>query len=274
MSADVQEMRIFGILEQIEEAVEDSPKPKIGGGNRRVVDADEIYDLLGDLKVTIPEDIRRANSVIAETRNITDNADEYARETVQKAEAEAARIVSEAQANAEQISVQAKAEYERLISQDEVYQEAQRRAQLLAAKAEYNANCVYENAKVYADEVLVDIERFIAEYDQLIKANRRDLGARAQQPVQQAQYQQPAAQQAQYQQPAQPIQYQQQPEEQQAQPAQPKQQRHERKAVVEDIYDDEDDFDDDDDDDRGSFLGLFKRKKKAVDDDDFMDDSF
>ncbi|MEG1893022.1 MAG: hypothetical protein RR232_00755 [Clostridia bacterium] len=245
-------MKIFGILEQIEETVEDSPKPKLGGGNRRVVDADEIFDLLGDLKVTIPEDIRRANSVIVEAKNITSNADDYARDTVQKAQADAEKIIADADERAEQIMIKTKEECERLISEEEIYKEAQRRAQLLAAKAEYNANCVYEDAKVYADEVLVDLERFIAEYDQMIKVNRRDLGARAQQSAQPVVKPSPTTDiNSGY-----------------AERRRPPVKRVE--PTQEDVYEEER-FDEDD---RGSFLGLFKRRKKAVDNDDFIDEEF
>ena len=54
MSNDVQNMQIFTIIGQLEELVETSPRPKIGGGgNKRVISADELMDLLGDLKVTI-----------------------------------------------------------------------------------------------------------------------------------------------------------------------------------------------------------------------------
>lgn len=266
MSTNGQEMQIFSILEQIEETVEESPKPKIGGGNKRVINADDIFDLLGDLKVTIPEDIRRANSVLVEADNITNNADEYARDMVDKAKGEAEGIVANAEKQAEDIIEQARAEYERMVSEEEVFKEAQRRAQLLAAKAEYNANTIYDNAKVYADEVLVDLQRFLAEYEQMIESNRRDLGARAQQPQPQIQ---PAA-------PAQPAAAPVRSARPAAQPAQePKRPVKNMQPALDedDDFEDEDDIDEEDDD-RGSFLGLFKRRKKVVDDDDFLDEDF
>lgn len=86
-----QTMQIFSIISQIEQVVENSPRPKLGGNTKRVVDVDEIYDLLGDLKVTIPEDIRRANSVLIDADNVVAHAEEHAGELV--AEAQGARGV-------------------------------------------------------------------------------------------------------------------------------------------------------------------------------------
>lgn len=69
MSNNAQNMQIFTIIGQLEDLIETSPRPKIGGGaNKRLVSADEMMDLIGDLKVTIPEDIRRANSVIIDSQ--------------------------------------------------------------------------------------------------------------------------------------------------------------------------------------------------------------
>ena len=82
MSNNIQNMQIFTIIGQIEDMVENSPRPKIGGANKRVIDVEEMMDLLGDLKVTIPEDIRRANSVIVDAQSMIDNADEHARDVI------------------------------------------------------------------------------------------------------------------------------------------------------------------------------------------------
>ena len=161
MSNNIQNMQIFTIIGQIEDMVENSPRPKIGGANKRVIDVEEMMDLLGDLKVTIPEDIRRANSVIVDAQSMIDNADEHARDVVSQAETDGEKIVADAKQKAADIIEKARSEYERLVSEDEIYQEAQRRAKLLAQKAEANAGLVFENAKCYADDVLKDLENFL-----------------------------------------------------------------------------------------------------------------
>ncbi len=252
MSNNVQNMQIFSIIGQLEELIDSSPRPKIGGGgNKRVVSADEVLDLLGDLKVTIPEDIRRANSVIIESQTMIDNAEEHARDVVAKAQMDAEAILSKAGANAQSINEKAQAEYERLISEDEIYQEAQRRAKLLAMKAEANAAMVFESAKKYSDDVLRDLENFLDEYRQLVAINRKDLGARVDGPQQQAQPVQQAAPQPRPAPSANPVQ------KLRAQPAAP---------VPENEFDYDYDDEGEEEEESGSiFSRLFGRKKKAED---------
>lgn len=263
MSISAQNMQIFTIIGQIEDLVENSPKPKIGGGggNKRVIDAEELMDLLGDLKVTIPEDIRRANAVIVDSQSMVDNAEEHSKELVASAQQEAESIVNKANANAESINSKAQAEYERLISEDEIYQEAQRRAKLLAMKAEANAAMVFDNAKNYADDVLHDLESFLGEYKQLVAVNRKDLDART---AQQPETQQEAMPAAQAQQAA--------PAAQQPVAPAPRAKQHAQAAPAPAA--DGDDFDDDfdDEEEHGSIFSRLFGKKKKVEDMDFDDD--
>lgn len=298
MSNNMQNLKIYDIIDQLEDLIENSPKPKLSGSaTKRTVDVEEVFDLLGDLKTTIPEDIRRANSLMIEAQNTIDSANDTAQETIDAANTKADAIVAEAQNKANLVLEKAREEYERLIAEDEIYQEAQKRAQLLAAKAEYNANEVFENAKTYADDILADLERFLDEYKNLVNVNRRDLGARARvatpvQPIQQftqpskpamsaddvmaSVQQQTAASAAAAAQPARkPVFPQPKPE---PRNSVSESNRGRRKAAepVDNIDDEDDDdyYDDDEeeDDKKGGFLfGLFK-KHKNFDDDDFDDE--
>ena len=80
--SSAQTMKIYSIISRIEQVLNDSPKYKLSGGNRKIVEVGELFDLLGDLKVTIPEDIRRASGIIAEEGNILGDANEQAEEIV------------------------------------------------------------------------------------------------------------------------------------------------------------------------------------------------
>ncbi len=321
-----QNLRIYSIIEQLEDAIENSPRPKIGNSaGKRIIEIEEMQDLLGDLKVVIPEDIRRANSVLLQAENMINDAAEHARDLVEKAQQEADNMMAASNEKSEQILAQAKIEYERLVSEDEIYQEAQRRAKLLAKKAEYSASVLFENAKVYADEVMADLDRFLGEYRQQIAANRNELDIKnngvafhaepetypvqnavqppvtpiaqqampqppmqqapamqppvQQQPVGQAPMQQPPVQQAQrtpanapapapvfIQQPSAPV-----PPRDNAQNVKAKGRKGRELPEEADPYlEDEDDFEDAPK--KSLFAGLFKGKRKAVDDDDFDDD--
>lgn len=176
-------------ISELEEIIDSSPAPRFGGNSdRRIVDIEEIYNLLGDLKVTIPEDARKAESIISDAKNITAKAENYASELVNNAQARADGLISEAEsrrdaiittaeANAGSIIAEAEAKREEILDEHDITVEAQRRADLLLRKAEYNAKNVYENAKSYADEVLASLMQFLDDYYSVVESNRKDLGA-------------------------------------------------------------------------------------------------
>ena len=239
-----QTMQIFSIISQIEQIVENSPSPKLGGNTKRVVDVDEIYDLLGDLKVTIPEDIRRANSVLIDADNVVAHAEEHAGELVAEAQAHAESLVAQAEEQAAAIAEEAERQFEQRLSESEIIAEAERRAAALANMAETNATIVYEGAKQYADDILADLQRFLVQYQNLVAANRAELGV---QPKEEPQ--------------AQPV----------AEEAAPAEHGHflRRKAAAHAPAEDEE-FEDEEFEPRKSILGgLFKKFRK---DDEFEED--
>lgn len=179
-----QSLRIFTIISQVEQALESAPRPKLGGGGRRMVDVDEIFDLLGDLKVTIPEDIRRANSVLIEADTLLEHANQEAVDIVEQAQKEAEDMHRQSVAGAEQMRLMAEEEFEARVAEDKVLLEVQRRAEILQQHAERNAQVVYNGAKQYADDILQDVQRFLYNYQQMVAQNRAELGVSAgQQPV-------------------------------------------------------------------------------------------
>ncbi|MDL2258250.1 hypothetical protein LJC42_03700 [Eubacteriales bacterium OttesenSCG-928-K08] len=190
-------LRIFTIITQIEQYLDEAPKPKLGTGDRRLVDSGVLFDLLGDLKVTVPEDIRRANSILIEADELMDRANQDAIDMVEQAQREVDELHQQAQAHMEQMRFAAEREFEERVAQDKVQLEVARRCELLQQRAEHNANMVYNGAKEYADAILQDIQRYLMEYHQMVRKNRDELGVATSQPVaapQQAIYQQPLSQ--------------------------------------------------------------------------------
>ena len=174
--SSAQTMKIFSIINRIKQELEESPRSKFGGTNKRVVEVDRLLDLLEDLKVVIPEDIRRATGIISEAENTLADAKETSAEIVEQANQEADTILGQAQAQADSIRSNAQAEFENRVGESEVYKEAFTRASGIAAEAEENATAIYNGARKYADEILVDLQRYLSEYHQMIDNNRKELG--------------------------------------------------------------------------------------------------
>ena len=96
--SSAQTMKIYSIISRIEQELEESPRTKFAGAtNKRIVEIDRLFDLLSDLKVTIPEDIRRATGILAEANNTIRDARENAKDMVEQAQQEADQIMGQAQ---------------------------------------------------------------------------------------------------------------------------------------------------------------------------------
>ena len=194
-------VRIYDVIERLEDILEGSPRPKgIGNNDKRVVDMSLFEDLLGDIKVLIPDDVRHANNILLESDRIIDGARQQsediiasaqeradamleeaqsrAHEMITSARKQSKQLVEDAQTTSNEMRMAAQKEYEQKVSEHSIITEAQRRADLLKLKAEHSAETVFINAKVYADGILADVERFLDGYRNSIEENRAELGVK------------------------------------------------------------------------------------------------
>ncbi len=154
---DKQPLKIASLIAQLEELIEASPKAKFGGG-KRMVDADAMLDLLGDMKVTIPEDIRRAQGMLLDE----------------------AAIITLARDEAESIRSNAEREFEARVSEHAILAEVQNRANAMLTRAEESARQIVQGSRQYADNILVDIQRYLHDYFKIVDQNRQELAAQYQ----------------------------------------------------------------------------------------------
>ncbi|MEZ5125696.1 MAG: ATPase [Thermoleophilia bacterium] len=107
-------------------------------------DREEIYDILDQMRSTIPEEIKQARWIVKERQ-----------EMLTEAKQEAERLLSEAQERAD-----------RLASETEIVRLAERNAQQIMEDARERERATRLGAEDYADEVLgnleVNLEKFIA----------------------------------------------------------------------------------------------------------------
>lgn len=293
---------IEGRIDELIELIDNSQIPRFGSADRRIVNADEIAGILVEIKSCLPENVRKANDVLARANKIMLEADEYsnatkadadriAQDTVEKARIDAEQMetdantyydnkvaegdtylenktreaddyyesrvaegddylkqkteqgnsyyedcVARAKDTARDIIEEANATRERLVSESEVTLEAQKRAEELRRKTVLRSNQVYSNAKLSADSVLAELMDYLERYYSAIEADRKALDAR------------PAA----------------------TTGAQP---RTQSAPAQNEAADGAGDVDEDDDASGWNIFGnLFKRKKKASQEDDFEDD--
>ncbi len=108
------------------------------------VDKEEIYDLLDQMRATIPEEIKQARWIVKERQE----------------------MLAEAKREAERIVKEARDRQDRLVSDEEVTKEAERVAEDLIDDAHAREREIRLGAEDYADEILgtleVNLSKFIA----------------------------------------------------------------------------------------------------------------
>ena len=139
-----------------------------------MLNEDELIGILDELKKAIPQEIKTANDVLEEQKNIVSNAYADADRIVQQAKEEAARLINVAQAEAE-----AKLQQEEIVKQanavaEEIKAEVAQYEQDTKAAAETYAEQVKRDADAYAltvkSECLDYSESMLAYLDQTLKS--------------------------------------------------------------------------------------------------------
>lgn len=135
-------MDVLVLIDKLDDLIHNA-KPIPLSDNVRV-DKEEIYDLLDQMRATIPEEIKQARWIVKERQ-----------EMLAEAKREAERIVKEAHD-----------EQQRLVSEQEVVKQAENHAEDIIEEARAREREIRLGAEDYADDILntleVNLEKFLA----------------------------------------------------------------------------------------------------------------
>ena len=108
------------------------------------VDREEIYDILDQMRATIPEEIKQARWIVKERQE----------------------MLAEAKREAERIVKEAREQQARLVANEEITRQAERAAEEIVEEAREREREIRLGAEDYADEILntleVNLSKFIA----------------------------------------------------------------------------------------------------------------
>src|SRR5919205_755266 len=135
-------MDVLVLIDKLDDLVHNA-KPIPLSDNVRV-DKEEIYDILDQMRATIPEEIKQARWIVKERQE----------------------MLAEAKREAERIIKDARERQERLVGQEEVTKQAERAAEDIVEDARAREREIRLGAEDYADEILntleVNLSKFIA----------------------------------------------------------------------------------------------------------------
>lgn len=109
--------------------------------NKRMIDEDECLDIIDQLRVAVPEEIKQS-------RRVTQEKD---------------RILAQAKEEADRIVQMARDESTRMADMSEVVKTAQARAQAIMAQADVDAKGTRAGADDYANQVLTELQQRLDE---------------------------------------------------------------------------------------------------------------
>lgn len=127
-------MDIQLLLDRLEESLNESTRVPMSA--YLLVNEDKIFSIVDQMRVAVPEEVKRANRV----------------------EAEKDRILAQAKEEAERIRELARQEADELVKRDNIVVAAQQRAEVLLERAARDSDALRQDADVYVVDVLNGIE--------------------------------------------------------------------------------------------------------------------
>ena len=83
------------LIEELEDLINDGKSPISGGGNKKIIESSQAYEILDDMKNALPDEFKKARRVLHDRDTMLNEAEEEASHIVQDARDHAAVLASE-----------------------------------------------------------------------------------------------------------------------------------------------------------------------------------
>ncbi|NLY67501.1 MAG: ATPase [Tissierellia bacterium] len=144
-------MEVLRLLDEIEEILDNAST--IPFSNKVMVDADELFEIIREIRIKLPDEIKQA-SWIKEERQ---------------------RILAEAQKDADTMLNEAELKLKELVDQNEITKKAKELAEEIITKAQNNAKEIRLGALEYADNILLETQQSLKNVIETLNENRKEL---------------------------------------------------------------------------------------------------
>ena len=168
---------IYSLIDEFIELLEDAKPVKKGEyAGKHTVDADELYELLEEMRIAIPKEVKQAQEILESSDSDTkmDSAAEEAAGIIESAKNKADELLKQAQEKADNLENMSLDLTERIRNSKEV-RDANDKAKKISAEVEENAKQMHDYAVEYANTFFADILNYLDSYKNIIAENRREL---------------------------------------------------------------------------------------------------
>lgn len=144
-------MDLLELIDTLEEAIERSASIPLSG--KSLVDKDELLDLIEEIRLKMPEDLKQAKWVKEERQRILHEAQKEANTIVKSAED---KLIS-------------------MINEHEITQQAQEKAEEIIENAKNTAKEIRVGVRQYSNDILADLEDVVDEIKGTLQKSLSDV---------------------------------------------------------------------------------------------------
>lgn len=155
-------MRVLILLNELEDKMESASTVPLTG--KTIIDRDDILDILNEIRLQLPDEIKQAKWIKEERGKILNDAQEEAKRVVQNAQNESQMIMSDA-----------KSQVDVLVDQHEITRLAKEKGESIINEAIDKADEIKAGSYYYADEVLENLQKNLHKMMETVTDNRNEL---------------------------------------------------------------------------------------------------
>lgn len=124
-------MNIYELLDQIDEMIDEAWSLPLSGG-KTVLDAEHVREVVDDIRNQIPQEVRQARAIVADRKQILEDAKREGEITTRRAQEKA----------------------KDLVSRDEIVKRAQQEANAIIRDAQKQSHDIHKAANAYVDNLM------------------------------------------------------------------------------------------------------------------------
>lgn len=172
MGEEKRDLKIYGAVKDLVEYLDSCKQAAFASESIRKVDIAEAMKLISRINICIPDDIRRAQSILDEATSIIDNAQTHAEDTIEQAQKSAKSAFERGKHEAEKIVREAENKRDRMLDEHEITQEAKRLRDEMIEQTEECCRALYERTKTNVGALLGEAETVLHECIKKVHSER------------------------------------------------------------------------------------------------------
>lgn len=173
-------MEVMLLLDALEDILEKANSIPLS--NKVLVSKEELLEIVKDIRIKIPDEVKQAQWIKEERQKILLEAKKEAEgvrneceDRLSKIKEERQRVLAEAEKEAEIMRQEADKRLSSLIEESEIVKRANEQAREIIIAAQQDAKKIRLGSRAYADEILAELEKYTHNIANTIKVNREEL---------------------------------------------------------------------------------------------------